>query len=80
MSVMARERVPRFVNFVAALGHCLLEEGEVLGPVLILLSFVGVLWLASAMVQLACEMIVDPSATDVTARLASLSIDPSKWI
>ncbi len=78
---MAGKRVARFVkNFVAALGHCLFEGGEVLGPVLILLSFVGVLWLASAMVQVAYEMICDPNAADVGARLASLSIDPTKWI
>lgn len=78
---MARERVSQFVkNLVAALGHCALEEGEALGPVLILLSFVGVLWLAFATVQFAHEIIWDPNAADVAARLASLSIDPSKWI
>jgi hypothetical protein len=78
---MAGERISRFFkNFVAAAGHCLLEEGEVLGPVLLLLSLVGVLWLAFAMVQLAYEIIWDPNAADVASRLASLSIDPSKWI
>ena len=77
---MAKQWVSRFVqNFVAALGHCLLEEGEGLGLVLILLSFVGVLWLVSGTVQLAYEIVWDPSAADVTARLASLSIDPSNW-
>jgi hypothetical protein len=74
-------RASRFVrNFVAALGHCALGEGEVFGPVLIILSFVGVLWLVSAAAQLAYEMVCDPNAADVAARLASLSIDPSKWI
>jgi hypothetical protein len=77
---MARARVSRFVkNFVATLGHCLFEESEVLGPVLILLSFLGVLWLASVTVQLAYEMVCDPNAADVGARLASLSIDRGKW-
>ena len=77
---MAQERVSRFVkNFATVLEHCVLEEGEVLGPVLLLLSFLGVLWLASAAMQLAYEIICDPNAADVAARLASLSIDPSKW-
>jgi hypothetical protein len=78
---MAMGRTSRFVkNFAAALGHGLLEEPEVLGPVVLLLSFLGVLGLASAMVQIAYEIICDPSAADVASRLASLSIDPSKWI
>jgi hypothetical protein len=81
MYAMSKKRASQFVkNFVAALGHCLLEECEVLGPVLIVLSFVGVLWLAFATLQFAYEIIWDPTAADVAARLASLSIDPSKWI
>jgi hypothetical protein len=77
---MAKEQVSRFCkNFVTALGHCLFEEGDVLGPALLLLSFVGVLWLVSAAAQLAYEIVGDPGAADVAARLASLSIDPGKW-
>jgi hypothetical protein len=73
-------RASRFVrNFVAALGHCALEDGEVIEPVLITLSFVGVLWLVSTAAQLAYEIVCDPGAADIAARLASLSIDPSKW-
>jgi Na+/H+ antiporter NhaA len=75
--MMAMERVSRFVkNFVAALGHCVLSEA--LGPVLLLLAAVGALWLISATVQVTYEIVWDPNASDVAARLASLSIDPSK--
>jgi hypothetical protein len=74
---MVRQRVSRFVkNFVAALGDCVLSEA--LGPALILLAAVGALWLISATVQIAYEIACDPNASDVAARLAYLSIDPSK--
>jgi len=56
-----------------------LEESELIGPVLLVFSLVGFLLFFSVFVQIAYEMILDPNSADVSARLACLSIDPSKW-
>jgi hypothetical protein len=66
-------------NFLAALGHCALEEAELTGPVLLVFSVVGLLLVFSVVVGIAYEIILDPNSTDVATRLACLSIDPSKW-
>jgi hypothetical protein len=75
-----RQRITRFGrNFLAALGHCALEEAELIGPVLLVFSVVGLLLVFSVVVCIAYEIVLDPNSADVAARLACLSIDPSKW-
>jgi len=80
------ECVSRFArNFVAALGHCVSEELELLGPALLILVGVGGLLFLATALQIGYELAFDPNSADVSARLASLSIDPrsidpSKWV
>lgn len=75
---MARDDVERFAhNVVGALGHCVEEELDTIGPVLGALAFISVLWIVGV---LSYEMIFDPYAAHVAARLDSLSIDPDKWM
>ena len=66
-------------NFLAALGHCALEEAELIGPVLLVFSVVELLRVFSVVVCIAYEIVLDPNSADVAASLACLSIDPIKW-
>ena len=67
-----------FKNFLAALGHCVLEDLEVLGPVTVVLTCICIV-LACVIVVQAYEMVLAPNAADVASRLISLPIDPDKW-
>ena len=66
-------------NFLAALGHCMLEEAELIGPVLLVFSVVGLLLVFSVVMRIGYEIVLDPNSADISARLACVSIDPSKW-
>lgn len=66
-------------NFLAALGHCALEEAELIGPVLLVFSVVGLLLVFSVVMRIGYEIVLDPNSADISARLACVSIDPSKW-
>ena len=80
MKRATRQRVCKFVkNFVAALGHCAIEEGELGAPVLFLIAAAGFVWLLSIVMQVGYEMVWDPNSTDVTGRLAQLSIIHNRW-
>jgi len=68
-----------FKHFLAALGNCLLEDIEVLGPITVVLTCTCMVLACVIVVQIAYEMILDPNAADVASRLLSLSIDPDKW-
>ena len=68
-----------FKNFLAALGHCVLEDLEVLGPVTVVLTCICIVLACVMVVQVAYEMVLDPNAADVASRLISLPIDPDKW-
>jgi hypothetical protein len=75
-----KSRIPRFgTNFLAALGHCALEESELIGPVLLVFGLVGLLLVLSVVTRIAYEIFLDPNSADVSARLACLSIDPGNW-
>ena len=70
---MTPEGVDRFFRSVAAaLGQCVVEDLECLGPVVVSLACL-------ATVFLAYELIFDPNAVDVANRLDALSINPDKW-
>jgi hypothetical protein len=72
------ERVSRFArNFVAALGHCVSEELELIVPVGLIFACLVIF---ATIVQIVYEVLFDPNSADVSARLASLSIDPSNWV
>jgi hypothetical protein len=68
-----------FKNFLAALGHCVLEDLEVLGPVTVVLTCICIVLACVIVVQVAYEMVLAPNAADVASRLISLPIDPDKW-
>jgi len=90
-----REHSERFVkNFFGALGRCLLEQldiadilsegigaiegvGGILGVVLGMAAFCV---LVVCFFQVGYELMFDPNATDVAARLAAISISPEKWM
>ena len=75
-----QQRVARFFkNFLAALGHCVLEDLDVLRSVTVVLTCICIVLACVMVVQIAYEMILDPNAADVASRLISLSIDPDKW-
>jgi hypothetical protein len=74
---VTRQRIERFFkNLASALGHCILEDAEVLGMVIPALVCVGILWLIGMAVY---EFVLDPHIT-TAASLDSLSINPDKWI
>jgi hypothetical protein len=74
---VTRERIERFFkNLASALGHCNLEDAEVLGMVILALVCVGIFWLIGVAVY---DFILDPHVT-TAATLDSLSINPDKWI
>ncbi len=71
-----RERIERlFKNLASALGHCIVEDAEVLGVVIPALVCIGVVWLIGIAVY---DFVLDPHVT--TAALDDLSIDPGKWL
>jgi hypothetical protein len=71
------ERIERFLrNLASALGHCIIEDAEVLGIVIPILFCIGILWLIGMAVH---DFILDPHVTTAAA-LDSLSINPDKWI
>jgi hypothetical protein len=88
------ERSSRFLkNFLKALGRCFIEDavfdipdvlGEGVGGVLGLLIavaacvFIGCIFYG--FFQVSYELMFDPNATDVAARLAAISISPDKWM
>jgi hypothetical protein len=88
------ERSSRFLkNFFRALGRCLLEEavsdiadvlgegvGGLLGLLITAAACVLVVCLFYGFFQVAYELMFDPNATDVAARLAGMSISPEKWM
>ena len=72
-----RVRIERFFkNLASALGHCIIEDPEVLGIVILALVGVGFFWLVGVAFY---DFIFDPHVT-TTAALDSLSINPDKWI
>jgi hypothetical protein len=76
ISGATRERIERFFkNLAAALGHCIFEDGEVLGVVILALVCVGIVWLIGISVY---DFILDPHVPTAAA-LDALSIDPDKW-
>ena len=70
-------------NFATALGHCMLEDGELMGlamgTAIVVLVCVGVLLLFFTALQISYELVFEPNAVNVASRLAQLSIDPSNW-
>ena len=74
---MTKEQVSRFIkNAASALGHCALEDTEVLVPVILVLAGGAFLWIIGVSIY---DLMFDPYATNVAATLDSLSIDPDKW-
>ena len=74
---MTRDRIERFFKDLAsAIGHCIVEDGEVLGTVILALVCVAILWFIGEALY---EFILDPHVTTAAA-LDSLSINPDKWI
>lgn len=71
------QRVEKFVkDFFSALGHCLVEDAEVLDIAIVVVVCFGAFWLLAVVVH---EFIFDPHVTTAAA-LDSLSINPDKWI
>jgi hypothetical protein len=80
-------------KFFCALGRGLLEQidlaeflGEGFGGIGGVGGILGVLGIAAFCVVVVCflqvgyELMFDPNATDVAARLAAISISPEKWM
>ena len=75
------ERTVRFINnFCAALGHCVFENGDALTLAIPVFVCIGLLMLFVNALGVGYELISDPNSADVSARLARLSIDPTKWV
>jgi hypothetical protein len=88
------ERCSRFLKkFFCALGRGLLEQidiadilGEGIGGIEGVGGIMAVLGLAAFCVLVVCffqvgyELMFDPNATDVAARLTAISISPEKWM
>jgi hypothetical protein len=88
------ERLSRFIKkFFCALGRGLLEQldladilGEGFEGIECVGGILGVLGMAAGCVVVVCffqlgyELMFDPNATDVAARLAAISISPEKWM
>jgi hypothetical protein len=76
-----RERTVRFIkNFCAALGHCVFEDGDVLTLAIPVLACIGLLMIFVGALGVGHELVFDPNSADVSARLARLSIDPTKSV
>ena len=72
-----REPIKKFLkDLLSALGHCFIEDPEVVGIVVLASVCVGIFLLAGVAVY---NLIVDPHVTTAAA-LDSLSINPDKWI
>jgi hypothetical protein len=71
----------RFIkNFGAALGHCVFEDGDALTIAIPVFACIGLLMLFVSALGVGYELMFDPNSADVSARLARLSIDPTKWV
>jgi hypothetical protein len=90
-----RKQSARFIkNFFGALGHCVLQEvdiSDVLGEAPgglegVVVGIMGILFsialacLVYGFFQVGYELMFDPNATDVAARLAAISISPEKRV
>ena len=74
---MRWSRVRRLLkNLASALGHCLVEDADVMGIVVPALVCFGIFFVAGIVIY---DLILDPHVTTAGA-LKSLSINPDKWI
>jgi hypothetical protein len=88
------QRSSRFLrNLFCALGHVLLDLdpadilgegigdlGGILGLLAMAAICTGVVICFCLFFQIGYELMFDPNATDVAARLASVSINPERWM
>ena len=73
-----RERTERFLkNFFGALVHGVLEESGCAVPAAACVFIVCFLYV---FFQVGYELMFDPNATDIAARLAVISVSPEKWM
>ena len=73
-----RERCERFLkNLLGALGQCGFED---LGFAIPAAACILIGWFLFIFFQVGYELMFDPNATDVAARLASVSISPERWM
>jgi hypothetical protein len=73
-----RDRSERFLkNFFSALGHCVFEE---LGCAVPAAGCIFIMCFFYVFFQVGYELMFDPNAIDVAARLAAISISPEKWM
>jgi hypothetical protein len=89
-----REQSIRFVTkFFRSLGRGLLEQIDIadflgegvggvegVGGILCVLGMAAFCALCYALFQVGYELMFDPNASDVSARLAATSISPEKWM
>jgi len=74
---VVHRRIERFLkNLAGALGHCVLEDAEIMPMVILALVCVGILWQIGVV---AYDLVIDPHVI-TRAALDSLSINPDKWI
>jgi hypothetical protein len=79
--VLISERTVRSIkNFCAALGHCVFEDGDALTLAVPVFVCIGLLMLFVSALGARYELIFDPNSADVSASLARLSIDLTKWV
>jgi hypothetical protein len=75
------QRSSRFLrNLFCSLGHVLLDLGGILGLLAMAALCTGVVICVCLFFQIGYELMFDPNATDVAARLASVSISPERWM
>jgi hypothetical protein len=82
------QRSSRFIrNFSCALGRGLIEQvdpvdvlGEGSDGILGVLAMAAVCIGVGLFFQIGYELMFDPNATDVGARLSSVSISPERWM
>jgi hypothetical protein len=73
-----RERSEWFLkNFCGALGHCAVED---LGCAVPAAACIFIVCFLYVFFQVGYELMFDPNAADVSARLAVISISPEKWM
>jgi hypothetical protein len=89
-----REQSVRFVKkFFRALGRGLVEQVDIadflsegigglegVGGILGVLGMAAFCVLVYGFFQVGYELMFDPNATDISARLAAISISPEKWM
>ena len=74
---VTERRINRFLkNLASTFGHCLIEDTDVLIPVVLAVSCLCVIYLLGVFVY---DFVLDSNSVDVASRLSSLSIDPRKW-